>query len=215
MESSSPRILTPNHPVAQTSRNYPDIAWPTISRRPINPSVTAVIQKYIRFPLFFNQCDTTAIELSSASKHRQQITITGAQMTGSLYAANAVEAEARMDVPNRNQQPRRKSRADNSSAKGFKRAYKACVRCRMSKAKCELPEPADSSLPLGPCSKVSSAKPPRANACFWITLTYPIQVKCQRERRKCEFTVTRSSKKRQKPSNGQPDSLDSERPHHG
>ncbi|KFZ17360.1 hypothetical protein V501_01762 [Pseudogymnoascus sp. VKM F-4519 (FW-2642)] len=111
-------------------------------------------------------------------------------MEGNLHGANSVETEVRMDVPNTNQQPRRKSRADNSSAKGFKRAYKACVRCRMSKAKCELPQTGDSSLPLGPC------------------------MKCQRERRKCEFTVTRSSKKRQKPSNVQPDSLDSERPHH-
>ncbi|KFY81322.1 hypothetical protein V500_11530 [Pseudogymnoascus sp. VKM F-4518 (FW-2643)] len=77
-------------------------------------------------------------------------------MVGNLYPANAVEAEARMDVPNRTQQPRGKSRADNSSAKGFKRAYKACVRCRMSKAKCELLQPADNSLPLGPCIRLPS-----------------------------------------------------------
>lgn len=80
-------------------------------------------------------------------------------MEGNLHGANSVETEARVDVPNTNQQPRRKSRADNSSAKGFKRAYKACVRCRMSKAKCELPQTGDSSLPLGSCSKISSAKP--------------------------------------------------------
>lgn len=136
-------------------------------------------------------------------------------MVGNLYAANGVEAEARMDVPNRTQQPRGKSPADNASTKGFKRAYKACVRCRMSKAKCELPQPADNSLPLGPCSKICSVKLPSATACFWITLTYPIQAKCQRERRNCEFTATRSSKKRQKLSNDQPDGLDTQRPRHG
>lgn len=69
-----------------------------------------------------------------------------------------------MDVPNRTQQPRGKSRADNSSAKGFKRAYKACVRCRTSKAKCELPQPADNSLPLGPCSKICSVKTPQCHS---------------------------------------------------
>lgn len=81
-------------------------------------------------------------------------------MVGNLYATNGVETEAPMDVPTRTQQPRWKSRADNSSIKEFKRAYKACVRCRMTKAKCELPQPADNSLPLGPCSKLFSVKTP-------------------------------------------------------
>lgn len=67
------------------------------------------------------------------------------------------------------------------AGKEFKRTYKACIRCRKSKAKCELPPAADGGLPEGPC------------------------VKCRRERKLCEFTATRSIVQRRKRTDSVPD----------
>ncbi|KAL2070138.1 hypothetical protein VTL71DRAFT_14818 [Oculimacula yallundae] len=68
--------------------------------------------------------------------------------------------------------------------KVFSRAYKACVRCRQSKAKCELPP----GVPVG----VPSREP---GPC----------VKCMRERRQCEFTATRSHKRQKTSEQAQPE----------
>ncbi|RDW66595.1 hypothetical protein BP5796_09344 [Coleophoma crateriformis] len=53
----------------------------------------------------------------------------------------------------------------------FKRTYKACVLCRKSKAKCDVPLNPDGSVSSGPC------------------------VKCRRERRECQFPATRATKR--------------------
>ena len=60
-----------------------------------------------------------------------------------------------------------------SKARQYKRAYKACLWCRKSKSKCELPRALDgTAVSSGPCFK------------------------CRRERKECSFTETRGTKKR-------------------
>jgi hypothetical protein len=69
-----------------------------------------------------------------------------------LVGVNGARIQMSDGMPT-SQDPLPKRGPNRSADKEYKRAYKACILCRKTKARCEIQQNEDGSLSQGPCGK--------------------------------------------------------------